>query len=74
MLPAVGAYEEIPHFQGQRSPSKMVGVGVAAPWCWSDFEEIPHVQRQRRRLSMMVGGAKLHLESNPIATRDAQRA
>ena len=30
-------------------------------------------QGQRRSLSMMVGGAKLHLASDPIPARDAQR-
>ena len=28
----------IPHVHGQRSPSKMVGIGAAVAWCWSDFE------------------------------------
>ena len=43
-----------------------------AAWCWSDFEEIAHfeempfVQGQSRSLSNMVGGAKSHLESNPL--------
>ena len=37
-------------------------------------KEIPHIQGQRRSHRKMVGGAKLHLESNPIATRDAWRA
>ena len=37
-------------------------------------EEIPHVQGQRRSPSKMVGGVKSHLESNPIPTRDTQRA
>ena len=37
-------------------------------------KKIPHIQRQRRSSSKMVGGAKLHLESNPIPIRDAQRA
>ena len=40
---------------------------------WSDFEEIAHVQEQRSS-SKMVGWAKLHLESNPIPIRDAERA
>ena len=68
------SYEDIPHNQGQRSPSKMVGAGVVAAWRWSDFEEIPHVQGQRRRPRKMVGGVKSHLESNPIPARDAQRS
>ena len=66
--------EEIPHVQGQRSPSKTVGAGVAAVQCWSDFEDISHVQGQRRGPSKMVGGVKSHLESNPIPATDAQRA
>ena len=37
---------------------------------WGDT---PH-QGQRRSPRKMVGGAKSYLESNPIATRDAQRA
>ena len=35
---------------------------------------IPYVQGQKRCHSRMVGGVKLHLESNPIPTRDIQRA
>ena len=66
--------EEIPHVQGERSPSKMVGTGAVTLPCWSNFEEISHVQGQRRSPSKMAGGAKSHLESNPISTRDAQRA
>ena len=50
--------EEIPHIQGQRSPSKMVGTGVVAVWRRNDFEEIPHIQVQRRSPSKMVGGVK----------------
>ena len=47
--------------------------------CWqknveSHQKEIPHVQRQKRSPSMMVGGVKLHLESNPIPTRDTWKA
>ena len=37
-------------------------------------KKIPHFQGQRRSPSKMVGGVKLHLEPNPIPTRDAQRA
>ena len=37
-------------------------------------KKILHIQRQRRRPSKTVGGAKSCLESNPIPTRDAQRA
>ncbi|XP_070336393.1 phospholipid-transporting ATPase FetA-like isoform X3 [Odocoileus virginianus] len=40
----------------------------------SDFEEISHVQGQRRSHSKTVGGVKSHLESNPMPTRDTQRA
>ena len=52
----------------------MVGAGAAAARHWSDFEEIPHVQGQTISLSKMVGGVKSLLESNPIPTRDTQRA
>ena len=62
------------YIQGQRSLSKMVGTGVAAAWCWSNFEEIPHIQGQRRSPRKMVVGAKSPLETNPLPTRDAQRA
>ena len=40
----------------------------------SHQKKIPHVQGQRRSPSKMVGGVKLHLESNPIPSRDARRA
>ena len=46
--------------------------GAAAVWYWNSYEEILHVQGQRSP-SKMVGGVKLHLESNPIPARDAQR-
>ena len=36
-------------------------------------KKIPHVEGQRRRSNKMVGGAKSHLESNPIPARDARR-
>ena len=39
----------------------------------SHQEKIPHFQGQRRSPNKKVGGAKLHLESNPIP-RDAHRA
>ena len=67
-------FEEIPHVQGQRSPNKTAGATVQAVQCWSDFQKIPHVKGQRRSPSKMERGAKLHLESNPILARDAQRA
>ena len=58
-----------------KSGSVSCGVtGAATVWCWSDLKEIPHIQGQRRSPSKMVGGANSHLESNPIPTRDAQRA
>ena len=47
---------------------------AVAALCWSSHEEIPHAQWQRRNPSKMVGGANLHLESNPTPARDAQRA
>ena len=40
----------------------------------SHQKNIPHIQGQRRSPSKMVGGAKLHLDSDPIPARDAQRA
>ena len=43
-------------------------------WHWRDFVEIPHIQGQRRSPSKTVGGAKSHLESNPIPAADAQGA
>ena len=36
-------------------------------------KKIPYVQGQRRSPRKMEGGAKLHLESNPIPTRDTWR-
>ena len=36
--------------------------------------KIPHVKGQRRSPNKKEGGAKSYLESNPITTRDAQRA
>ena len=60
-LPSLGVL----HHQGQRSPSKMEGAGAAAVQQWSNCEEIPHIQGERRSPSKTVGGAKLHLESNP---------
>ena len=53
---------------------QLLGTGAVTLQPWSNFEEIPHVQGQRRSPSKMVGGAKLHLESNSIPVRDAQRA
>ena len=37
-------------------------------------KKIPHIQRQGRSPSKMGGEVKSHLESNPMPTRDAQRA
>ena len=54
--------------------SQTVGAGAAAACHWSGWEEIPHIQGQRRNPSKTVGGENLHLESNPIPTRDTQRA
>ena len=42
--------------------------------CWIPPKKIPHVQRQRKSPKKTVGGAKSHLESNPIPARDAWRA
>ena len=52
----------------------MAGAGAAAARLWSNFEEISHIQKQRRRPRKMVGEVKSYLESNPIPTRDVQRA
>ena len=46
-------------------PKKIKSVNVC--------EEIPHIEGQRSP-SKMVGGVKSHLESNPITTRNTQRA
>ena len=40
----------------------------------SHQKKTPYIQGQRRNLSKITGGVKTHLESNPTATRDAQRA
>ena len=66
--------EEIPHIQGQRSPSKTIDSGAAAVRCLSDYEEIPLIQEKRTSPSYIVGGTKLHLESNLLCARDTQRA
>ena len=42
--------------------------------CWIPPKKIPYPEGQRRSPSNTVGGSKLHLESNPIPTRDAWRA
>ena len=55
-------------------PQQLPGASAAAVRHWSDCEAISHVQGQRRSPSKMVGGAKSQLESNPIPTRDAERA
>ena len=47
-------------------------VRVATMQRGSDCEKIPHAQGQRSP-SKMVGGVNMHLESNAIPTRDAQR-
>ena len=52
----------------------MVNAGVVAAQGWSNFEEVSHFQGLRRCPSKMVGGVNLCLKSNPIPTRNAQRA
>ena len=44
--------------------------------CWipPKKKKIPHIQGQKKTPIKMVGGEKSHLESNPIPTRDTQRA
>ena len=69
------AVRRYPTSKGREAPaSKMVGTGLAAVQCWSDFEEIPPIQGQRRSPSKTVEGGKSCLESNPTPARDAQRA
>ena len=65
---------KVPHVQGQRIPSKTVGAGAVAVLHWRNCEQIPHIHGQRRSPSKTVGGAKSHLEANPIPSREAQRA
>ena len=55
-------------------PGRMVGAGAAAARHSSNCEETPHLREQRRSPSKTVGGAKSRSDSNPIPTRDAQRA
>ena len=69
------AVRRYPTSKGREAPaSKMVGTGLAAVQCWSDFEEIPPIQGQRRSPSKTVEGGKSCLESNPTPARDTQRA
>ena len=44
--------------------------------CWIQLKKkkILHIQEQRRSPNKMVGGAKLHLKSNTVLPRYAQRA
>ena len=64
------------------SPARTPKLQVAAEQpstgkCWippKKKKKISHIQGQRRSLSKMVGEEKLHLESNPIPTRDTQKA
>ena len=65
---------KVPHVQGQRIPSKTVGAGAVAVMHWRNCDQIPHVQGQRRSPGKTVGGAKSHLEANPVPSREAQRA
>ena len=53
--------------------SSLVLAGAAAAQYWSSCEEKPQVQGQRGP-SKRVGGANSCLESNPISSRDTQRA
>ena len=57
-----------------RSPCSPGEGKVATVGQGSHQKNISHVQGQRRSPKKTVGGAKLTLESNPIPTRDAQRA
>ena len=68
------ATAEFSKFAGILSAALSQLAGVVAAWRWSHgCEEIPHIQGQRRSPSKMVGEVNLHLESNPIPARDAQR-
>ena len=42
--------------------------------CWIPPKKMPRIQEQRRSPRKMVGGEKSCLQSNPIPTRDTQRA
>ena len=42
--------------------------------CWIPPKKISYIQRQKKNPSNLVGEVKLHLESNFISTRDAQKA
>ena len=65
--PAPLAPEEIPHVQGQRGPSRTVGVGEVDAERWSDFLEMPvHCRpaaprevRRHRSVSVSVGSLVL---------------
>ena len=61
------------------SPARIPKLQLAAErpstgYVSSHQKQIPHVQGQRRSHSKTVGGAKSHLKSNPIPTRDPRRA
>ena len=58
--------EEIPHVQGQRNPSKMVGTGAAV-------RRYP-MSKGKGEAPARLEGTNSRLESNPIPTRDAKRA
>ena len=60
------SHEKIPHVQGQENLSKTVGTGA-------DVRRYP-CTRAKESPSKMAGGANLHLGSNSIPARDAQRA
>ena len=57
-----------------RTPKLQLAAEPLIGECWILPKKIPHIQGQRRSPRKMVGGAKSHLESNPLPARDVQRA
>ena len=51
-----------------------IAIGFSEENVGSHQKNIPDFQGQRRSLSKIVEEVKSHLESNPISTRDSQRA
>ena len=62
------------HSSSVRTPKLQLTVEQSTRECRIPLKKIPHVQGQRRHRSKMVGGAKLHSETNPIPTRDIRKA
>ena len=67
-----GEYKDVCSFSPVRTPKlQLLAEQLLTGECWIPPEKIPHVQGQRRSPRKIVGGEKLHSESNPIPTRDA---